>query len=140
MPNWLRNLIRYWLRGRIPTPPPPIPPPVSGNGVVDEINLRRQDNGLRALAVSECLAIGANRHASWMNANSTLNHDGFRERLRICSFSVGSENVAHGQTSAKMVVDDWMASAGHRKNILGPWDVIGADHSGTYWCAIFAEA
>lgn len=33
-------------------------------------------------------------------------------------YSVAGENLAVGQNSARQVVDDWMASPGHRANIL----------------------
>jgi uncharacterized protein YkwD len=42
------------------------------------------------------------------------------------------ENLAMGQTAARQVVEQWMASAGHRANILGSFDDAGiAIASGT---------
>jgi uncharacterized protein YkwD len=56
--------------------------------------------------------------------------------------SVG-ENVAAGQETAEEVMTGWMDSPGHRRNILGDFEELGAaraedDDGRPYWCVVFA--
>ncbi|MEB8346078.1 CAP domain-containing protein [Flavobacteriaceae bacterium KMM 6898] len=65
----------------------------------------------------------ANDHTDYMIAMGTINHDNFSARASKISTEVNAsivaENVAKDYTSAKRAFDEWMASAGHRKNIEG---------------------
>lgn len=60
-------------------------------------------------------------------------------------FSTAGENIAYGQRSAAEVMNGWMNSPGHRKNILSPnYDEIGVgvakDSNGTiYWTQMFIK-
>jgi uncharacterized protein YkwD len=52
------------------------------------------------------------------------------------------ENIAFGQRTVEAVMDRWMKSPGHRRNILGNFTEIGAACAiaadGTlYWCVSF---
>ncbi|KGX90704.1 hypothetical protein N781_06455 [Pontibacillus halophilus JSM 076056 = DSM 19796] len=59
------------------------------------------------------------------------------------SYTRAAENIAAGQTTAQSVVDSWMNSAGHRKNILDPnLTYIGVGYAkggsyGHYWTQMF---
>ena len=60
-------------------------------------------------------------------------------------YAAVAENIAAGQNSAGEVVEGWMHSPGHRKNILNS-DVtqIGVGHArggefGTYWTQVFGK-
>lgn len=83
--------------------------------------------------------------AAQMARDDRLGHGDWAGRFRRqFPGTAGSENVAAGQRSPAEVVGDWMTSAGHRANILGPYTAIGvgvATASGgtAYWCADFAS-
>lgn len=52
-------------------------------------------------------------------------------------FALG-ENVAWGQQTPKKVLESWMNSPGHRKNILNPnYKEIGVGYVNGYWTQIF---
>lgn len=57
------------------------------------------------------------------------------------NYRSAGENIAKGQTTAQAVMNSWMASEGHRKNILNPnFTQLGVGYakgSSTYWTQIF---
>ena len=58
------------------------------------------------------------------------------------SYKSAGENIAMGQTTAEQVVDAWMNSEGHRKNILNAnYTHIGVGFSkgGNYWSQMFIQ-
>ncbi|KHE71513.1 CAP domain-containing protein [Halobacillus sp. BBL2006] len=55
-------------------------------------------------------------------------------------YRTAGENIAMGQTSPEQVVEGWMNSEGHRKNIMNPnFTHIGVGHAenGNYWTQMF---
>jgi uncharacterized protein YkwD len=72
-----------------------------------------------------------------MQQMGRLSHDGFGVRIEACGGGAGSENVAFGYVSGDGVVSGWMASPGHRRNILGNYTHCGIGKAGTYWCQLF---
>ncbi|WP_335872997.1 SafA/ExsA family spore coat assembly protein [Bacillus sp. 2205SS5-2] len=60
-------------------------------------------------------------------------------------YSAAAENIAAGQSSAAQVVQDWMNSEGHRKNILnGSYTHLGVGYAkggayGHYWTQMFIK-
>jgi len=98
--------------------------------VVDEINEVRLAHGLVALAVDEPLRDIARGHSETMLVGGFLGHespDGSapadRVRAAGIDFRLVGENVAHSLRplgAVHAVVDEWMASPGHRANILTP--------------------
>ena len=107
----------------------------------------RAANGLRPLSLSPQLAAAARQHTSEMLAKGYFAHESFgggpfSERLqrfyapgRSGRWSVG-ENLlwSSPDVQAKRAVELWMASPGHRENILAPaWREIGiaAIHANT---------
>ena len=138
---WQR--IRRWLRWgpapvEPPAPDPPTPDPPAST-LVDAINHERDSRGLGFFRECERLTKQAQGHADAMEKRGRLSHDGFDERLRTAGYRTGSENVAHGQLSEREVIQSWMSSSGHRRNILGNYQAVGTARSGTYWCAIFGS-
>ncbi len=94
--------------------------------VLDLVNAQRAQYGLGALAYDSRLDLASERHNLVMGATRTMAHSGIGDgdpgsRIRATGFT-GSwgENVATGQRSPEQVVAEWMASPGHRKNILDP--------------------
>lgn len=87
------------------------------------VNDYRNSLGYSNLNFSEVAYDYANDHTDYMIAMGTINHDNFSARASKISSevnaSVVAENVAKDYASAKKAFDEWMASAGHRKNIEG---------------------
>jgi len=98
------------------------------NEVVNLINQERQDRGLNALVQNTSLRSAARRHSEDMACNDFFSHtgsDGSTLSSRILaagySFSWAAENIAASSSSSfspRSVVNMWMASPGHRKNML----------------------
>ncbi len=92
--------------------------------VVSLVNAERRKVGCAALRVDTRLRTAARKHSWNMRTKDFVSHtspDGRTpwDRMRNEGYYYGSaENIAAGQISAYRVVKAWMASTGHRKNIL----------------------
>ncbi|HYG63048.1 MAG TPA: CAP domain-containing protein [Thermoanaerobaculia bacterium] len=95
--------------------------------ILREVNEVRRREGLRPLVLDPLLNQAAQKHAQDMLARSYFAHESpsgttVRERSRAQGYawrSIG-ENIAEGQTTVDEVMQTWMDSPGHRKNILSP--------------------
>ncbi|MEL6585925.1 MAG: CAP domain-containing protein [Pseudomonadota bacterium] len=117
-------------------------------GALELASKERVRAGLIALTPDPRLAIAAEMQARHMAGRRQISHEGpngstVLERVRASGYSGCSmaENVAAGQTTAQEVMSSWMASAGHRQNILNGKLVHGAvaavrDDSGRLWWAM----
>ncbi|GAA3225628.1 hypothetical protein GCM10017691_14600 [Pseudonocardia petroleophila] len=114
--------------------------------VVELTNAERVDAGCAPLAGDPRLAAAAQGHAEDMSAHGYFDHvsrDGRRFDDRISAEghpSPGGENIARGQESAAEVVQGWMNSPGHRRNILDcDFTTIGVGFAddGNYWVQNF---
>lgn len=95
--------------------------------VIELVNENRLDAGLSALEEDRNLSDECLAWSVWMNRVGKLRH---------CKGV--NECIAFGQTSPSEVVDDWMASDGHRALILTDgWTRIGVGRSGKYWTMRF---
>ncbi|MGE3822376.1 MAG: CAP domain-containing protein [Isosphaeraceae bacterium] len=113
-------------------------------------NRIREEADLPPLTRNPRLDAAARAHAQDMAARREMTHEGAdgsvaAERIdrQGYPFRNAGENVARGQRSVEQVMDGWMNSPGHRKNILGKYSEIGLavvhDDEGTpYWCVNFA--
>lgn len=118
----------------------PLPPPPSGGAGCDTALVVRETNTARgnALAENAALDVAAQNHSVKMAGGAGLTHDGWDTEIRAAGYTGGSiaQNIAYGY-SATEVVDGWMASAGHRANILNPaYRDIGVgcvNKNGTLW-------
>jgi len=90
----------------------------------------------------------AYKHSNNMATGKTaFSHNGFNQRVSAIEQSIGrtsasAENVASGVLTAKGVVDVWLNSPGHKKNIEGGYNLTGVgvakDRQGTlYFTQIF---
>ncbi len=93
--------------------------------VLSAINAARAKAGCGPLRVNGKLAAAAKSHARAMAEQNFFGHagkDGSRFSSRIArqgySYRTAAENIAAGQKSASQVVNSWLKSAGHRRNIL----------------------
>ena len=94
------------------------------------INRERTSRGLRKLSQSRKLRTSATTHAVDMRSRSYFAHEGpggpaLDRRLKKVRYwpAIAGENLAWGQgalSTARQTVDAWMASEGHRANILEP--------------------
>jgi uncharacterized protein YkwD len=91
------------------------------------VNAVRRRAGVPALRSDGTLDRAAQAHAQDMLARSYFAHKSpegasVRERSRARGYEwrkIG-ENIAEGQISVDEVVDTWMDSPGHRRNLLDP--------------------
>jgi uncharacterized protein YkwD len=121
--------------------------------VVSLVNQQRAARGLAPLAISPALSTAAEAHSRDQAQRSTMSHTGSTgsnvyQRITAAGYwpSAWGENVAAGQPTATDVMNAWMASSGHRANILsGNFSEIGvaavASSNGTiYWTMDLARA
>jgi uncharacterized protein YkwD len=94
--------------------------------VVDLVNQIRAGYGLGQLGYDYRLDLGAERHTAHMATVGQMAHEGIgdgtpQDRMFEAGWNwAWGENAAVGQTSPEQVVNEWMASPGHRANILNP--------------------
>lgn len=137
--------IEAWLKNCYET----LPDPASPAGVyqneslqnwaytVHELSNRaRKDNGLQPLRMHPNLEALAQAHARDMALRRYFSHDtpdgllSWDRWMAIMPPYVNnaSENAARGQETAQEVIDQWMSSPGHRRNLLNPdfeWTGVG---------------
>ncbi|MGB8337508.1 MAG: CAP domain-containing protein [Burkholderiales bacterium] len=87
---------------------------------VQLINQYRSGRKLSLLARDGRLDKIAAAHSNYMAAKDDLSHDGFNERFNQANMQSCAENVAWNQITASELVNDWIASPVHDKNLLKP--------------------
>lgn len=99
--------------------------------ILKYVNKHRADMGLKPLVNNATIAAAAEQHSKNMATKKIpFGHDGFNARMDKLakqlppSYSY-AENVAEGATTAKEVVDQWLHSPGHKKNIEGDYNITG---------------
>ena len=106
-------------------------------------NQARYENGQAGLIENSSLDSVALAWAQQLAANNVLSHNPNYSSQIPSGWTVAGENVARGYPSAQGVHDAWMASPGHRENILGDYTDIGValfDGAGTTWAVqVFAK-
>jgi uncharacterized YkwD family protein len=115
--------------------------------VIELTNAERTKNGLAALKADNSLSGVAQEKSDDMQAKNYFSHTSPTygspfDMMRDfgVEYSSAGENIAMGQRSAEEVVDAWMKSEGHRKNILSSnFTHIGVGHTGegNYWTQMF---
>ncbi len=99
--------------------------------ILELVNEHRQSIGKGALKMIDVASAQAIQHSrDMMNKNTPFGHEGFEDRVDVIKKSVGfinaaAENVAYGQLTAEEVVNGWLHSPGHRKNIEGDYNLTG---------------
>lgn len=94
-------------------------------------NRYRSAKGRPALQLNKEASRQAKSHSRDMASHRTaFGHNGFEGRVQRIRKKEGfiassAENVAYGDLTAKEVVDGWIKSTPHRKNILGNYTEIG---------------
>ena len=87
------------------------------------INNYRVSNGFSSLSKLQTIKSQTYNHTNYMIEKEQVSHDFFYQRKEYLTknasaVSVG-ENVAYGYSSAESVVNAWIRSEGHKKNIEG---------------------
>ena len=84
----------------------------------------RAEQGRGPVSEDARLSQAARAHAQDMIDNDYFSHDSqdgrsFSDRARAAGYAcVAAENIAFGQPTMTDVVDTWLKSSGHRRNIL----------------------
>jgi uncharacterized protein YkwD len=86
--------------------------------VIQQINVVRARYHRGVLRSTYCPTWYAARWAGYLARTGAFYHQSMYPMLRACHASVAAENLAQGFGSADRVVAAWMASPGHRANIL----------------------
>ena len=104
------------------------------------INQHRIDIGLSELKILDVIKSQTDKHNDYMIIKREISHDNSGDRfkyLQTHANAVGfAENVASGYKSAKAVVDGWIKSEGHRKNIEGNYthfNLTAKQNQNGYW-------
>jgi len=109
------------------SPPEPTPTPIPGfaEQVVLLTNAERVKKGCPEVTMDERLRLSSQGHSEDMAFNDFFSHTGSdgsspwdRLKGQGYNYSVAGENIAVGYSSPSSVVNGWMASDGHRANIL----------------------
>jgi uncharacterized protein YkwD len=123
--------------------------------IFDLINVQRRRQGLAPLAFNPQLDRMAKIQAENMARFQKMAHVipdaslptlGDRARYVGYPYSRISENVALGYPSAETVVEGWMSSSGHRRNILDREvaetgiGIARSSAGGIYYCQVFGRA
>lgn len=92
--------------------------------IVTQTNKMRASKGCKAVVVSPALTRAAAGHSAWMARTGKFSHVGasnstFAHRIKKAGYVRPlSENIAYGYRTGADVVKAWMASPGHRANLL----------------------
>lgn len=97
------------------------------------VNEYRKKTGSDALVWSDDIAIASREHSQAMaTGQAEFSHDGFDSRMKEISdfmpLSGMGENIAYNLGSkdpAGLAVSDWIASPGHRQNMIGDYEYTG---------------
>lgn len=129
-----------------PAPEPEPEPEEPAETLVRLTNRERADAGCAPLHTDRRLRASAQAHSEDMSANDYFSHTardgrGSYERMSAAGHPApGGENIAYGYPDPAEVVQVWMESAGHRRNILDcEFTAIGVgfDPDGSYWTQHF---
>ena len=101
------------------------------SAILDEVNIYRKKNHLSPLAMNSYISQQARNHSNNMAKHAvTFGHKNFFKRVEALRKEVkntggAAENVAYNYKDAHEVVKNWMLSPGHKRNILGNYDLTG---------------
>jgi hypothetical protein len=95
--------------------------------VIELVNAEREAQGLHPLVYDDRLAAAARDHSEDLGVQDYFSHtslDGRTVGDRLVEagyyYNTYGENIAAGQPTPEVVMNSWMASSGHRANILNP--------------------
>ena len=128
--------------------------PVDSDAARRKINAIRKKHGLAELETSQLLKVAAQDQADRMAKKGKVSHHAgwgksFYTRMSKLGLRVrAAENIGAGYGSLDRVIEGWMQSAEHRKNMLDPaFRHFGIARAlpgrkspyGDYWAIVFSE-
>jgi uncharacterized protein YkwD len=100
--------------------------------IFDLSNAARVKEGKKPFEWSDAAALSSRKHSQDMADKGYFDHDNKdgktpfdRMEAAGINYSYAAENIAAGQSNAIEVVNGWLNSAGHRKNIFGNAQMLG---------------
>jgi uncharacterized protein YkwD len=100
--------------------------------VLRQVNEYRQAHNLAPLTIDPAISAVAQAHSESMASEGGITHDGFNQRVDAISKTIvyrsAAENVGYNMGYAKpdaIVIQDWIDSPGHHKNMVGRFDLTG---------------
>lgn len=128
---------------------PPVKP-ASVDDIYKLVNKYRQGKGLGSLKLNDAISKEAARHSRNMATNRVpFGHEGFNDRFdRLAKAIPGAtsmaENVEYTTGDAEHVVDHWIHSPMHRKNMEGNFTLTGigiavGNNGQVYYTQIFIK-
>lgn len=113
-----------------------------------QVSVQRAQNGIvRPLGYSPALQAAAESHAEYLSRTGNFTHTGaggstVGSRVRQAGYRhcLAAENIARGQPDIRSVMAEWMASPGHRANILNAqMTQYGFARAGSVWVLVLAR-
>ena len=103
--------------------------------------------GVAIVSWNDQLATAALNHSNDMYTNNYFSHAGLDgsdagDRIAIAGYAwkAYGENIAKGYSSEQAVIDGWLKSEGHCKNIMSPlFKEMGVARAGSYWSQEFGS-
>ncbi|MFJ1268281.1 CAP domain-containing protein [Legionella lytica] len=101
------------------------------NAVLVHINAYRKQHGLSPLKMDNDMVREARQHSLDMATHRMpFGHQDFAKRItrlhkQLKNTGAGAENVAYNYKNAQIVVQQWVRSSGHKRNIVGNYDLTG---------------
>jgi uncharacterized protein YkwD len=100
--------------------------------ILDRVNAYRKSQNLSPLTLDPVISAQAKAHSEKMARVGKIGHEGFNDRVQSVSKEIvyrsASENVGYNMGYAQpeaIVVQDWIGSPGHQKNMVGRYDLTG---------------
>ncbi|WP_410539762.1 CAP domain-containing protein [Streptomyces sp. KL2] len=135
---------------RASAPSTPAPADDAAARVVELVNSERSKAGCAPVKMNEKLAEAARAHSRDMADHRNMSHTGSDgsgpgDRISRAGYEwrTYGENVAHGYRTPESVMNGWMSSPGHKRNILNcSFEEIGVGlaQPGDYWTQTFGAA
>ena len=118
------------------------------NAILVHINKYRHHHGLSPLKMDNKIVAVARQHSMDMATHKVpFGHKYFTKRIaklhaQIKNSGAGAENVAYNYKDANTVVQQWILSPGHKRNIVGNYNLTGIgvvrdQHGKLYYTQIF---
>jgi uncharacterized protein YkwD len=111
------------------------------SALLEAHNKERKKEGLPPLIKDDALCVFAQAHAQDMADRQRLEHQSLKSLMD--TWQSAGENIACGQEDVPEVMDAWMHSSGHKRNILNKeFTHVGFGETTTktgvpYWCVDF---
>jgi uncharacterized protein YkwD len=108
-------------------------------------NKERESKNIEKLTLDKNLCDYAQKHAENMVIKNSLYHSKMRDLMKESKGSIVGENIAWGQKTEQEVVNSWMWSPMHRRNILSKsytrvgFGIAKTKDGSIYWCVVFSN-